>query len=107
MPPRCSIPVGTSRLLCPRMKGCARWRLADFEQLARSSQLTLVESGGDILLGSDLEQLWQTHNRLAPLLGKGAFMGGDALAKLAAFAYRKTGMKFIFPHWGRSIYGYF
>jgi hypothetical protein len=85
----------------------SRWRLADFDQIARAAQLKLVGQGGDTLFGSDIEHVCQAHNRLAPVLGKPGFRGGDALSKLVSFAYRKTGMKFVFPSSGRSIYGYF
>jgi len=85
----------------------SRWRLADLEQVARAARVRLVESGGDVLVGSDFEHFWKTHNRLAPVLGKRGHWGGDGMGKLISFVYRKTGMKFVFPRWGSSIYGCF
>ncbi len=85
----------------------SRWRRADFEQLAGAAHLELVQSGGDVLLGSGIEQLWQLHNRLACVLGKRGRWGGETLPRLVSLVYRKTGMKFLFPRRGRSIYAYF
>jgi len=85
----------------------SRWRLADLEQVARAARVRLVESGGDVLVGSDFEHFWKIHNRLAPVLRKQGYWGGDGMRKFISFVYRKTGMKFVFPRWGSSIYGYF
>lgn len=85
----------------------SHWRLKDFEQLAAASGLKLAGCGGDILVGSLIENFWRLHNQLAPVLKQPARLGGEMLPKLISFLYRKTGMKFVFPHWGSSIYGYF
>lgn len=85
----------------------SRWRLADLEQLERATGLKLVEKGGDVLLGSEIEQVWKQHNRLAPVVGKKGRTGRDLLPQMISLGYRKTGMKFMFPHWGHSIYGNF
>ncbi len=84
-----------------------RWRLADLDQLGRAAQLKRIDSGGDVLLGSDIAHLWKIHNQLAPVLGKRGWWGGDALAEVISFVYRKSGMKLWFPRRGSSIYGYF
>ena len=83
------------------------WRLADFAQLAKASGLRLVESGGDTLYGTDIERGARLHNRLAAAIGLAPRPGGDWLPRWAALAYRKTGMKYLFPKWGVSIYAYF
>jgi SAM-dependent methyltransferase len=83
------------------------WRLADFDQLAAAAGFKLVKSGGDLLLGSGFETWWRLHNRLASVLGRPGYRSGVRLVKLISFVYRKTGMKFLFPRWGSSIYGYF
>jgi len=85
----------------------SRWRLRDFEQLARAAKLTLAGSGGDRLLGSELNHFWSVYNQLAPAMGKSARPGSPALISAMSLLYRKTGMKFLFPHWGSSIYAYF
>jgi SAM-dependent methyltransferase len=85
----------------------SRWRLKDFRTLAAINGLELVGSGGDVLLGSKIEHVWNIHNRLAPVLGRRPRWGGEQLPRLLSAFYRKTGMKFFFPHWGTSIYGYF
>jgi SAM-dependent methyltransferase len=85
----------------------SRWRLSDFEQLACATNLKLSRSGGDRLLGSEIEHFWKLHNRLAPVLNKKSIFGGDAVPKLVSLMYRKAGLKFFFPEWGNSIYGFF
>jgi SAM-dependent methyltransferase len=85
----------------------SRWRRADLKQLGRATGLKIVELGADILLGSAISSHWQTHNRFAAALGKPGRPGGDMLGKMISLLYRKTGMKFFFPHRGNSIYGYF
>jgi SAM-dependent methyltransferase len=85
----------------------SRWHLKDFGQLARAVPLRLVESGGDILVGSQLEYFWNLHNRLAPALGEPPRWGRETLPAVISFLYRKTGMKFVFPKWGCSIYACF
>ncbi len=85
----------------------SRWRIADFHTLASINSIELVGSGGDVLLGSGIEQLWNIHNKLAPVLGLRPRWGGKRLPGLLSLLYRKTGMKFFFPNWGTSIYAYF
>lgn len=85
----------------------SRWRRADLAQLGRVAELKLIECGGDRLFGSDIAIHWQTHNRLATALGKQCHAGGDRLGRLISFLYRKTGMKFLFPGRGASIYTFF
>ncbi|MBC8094276.1 MAG: class I SAM-dependent methyltransferase [Akkermansiaceae bacterium] len=85
----------------------SRWRTADLRQLALQAQLKLLKADGDVMVGSLIEQLWQLHNKIAPLLGKSTRPGGKWLPKIISQAYRKTALKHLFPHWGVSIYGYF
>lgn len=84
----------------------SRWRLQDFQQLAHASGLTLIESGGDQLLGSEILYFSNLEQRLAPILGKQQ-KHGNALIRMFSLLYRKTGMKWIFPRRGMSIYAYF
>jgi SAM-dependent methyltransferase len=85
----------------------SRWRPRDFHQLAVAAHLELVESGGDMLLGSGIEDRWKMANRMASLLGKPKLWGGNSLPEAVSFIFRKTGMKFLFRRHGTSIYGYF
>jgi SAM-dependent methyltransferase len=85
----------------------SRWRRKDFAQLAHATDLKLVECGGDVLLGSGIEQFWKLHNSLAPVVGRRGYWGGGTLPRMISFAYRKTGLKFIFPRWGYSLYAHF
>ena len=83
------------------------WRLADFPLLGKAVGMDLVESGGDILLGAGLEQRWRLHNRLAPVVEKPRLPGGEWLPSLVGVAYRKAGLKWLFPRRGSSIYAHF
>jgi SAM-dependent methyltransferase len=83
------------------------WRLADFEHLAVAAGLRLVKSGGDKLFGAGLETSWRVNNQLASVLGRPGSRYGLRLVRLASLLYRKAGLKYLFPRWGTSIYGYF
>ncbi len=85
----------------------SRWRLADLQQLAAAVNMKLTASGGDILLGEQIEQFWNMHNQTAPIVGRRKRRGGKVFPKLVSLVYRKTGMKYFFPEWGNSIYGFF
>jgi SAM-dependent methyltransferase len=83
------------------------WRLSDLAQLGRAAGLRLLESGGDPLLGADIESVWKAHNLSAPVVGRRPYWGGSRLPELLSLFYRKAGLKFIFPRWGRSVYAYY
>ena len=85
----------------------SRWYLKDFPRLAQESGLELMECGGDVLFGSGIEERWKLDNRLRDVLGKPRRPGGNFLPGLISFLYRKTGMRFVFPRKGTSIYAYF
>jgi SAM-dependent methyltransferase len=85
----------------------SRWRIADVRRLAETANMKLTESGGDVLLGAQIEQVLDLHNRFAPVVGCPKRPFGKLLPKMISFVYRKTGLKYIFPKWGSSIYGYF
>jgi SAM-dependent methyltransferase len=83
-----------------------RWRLKDFGKLARVAGVSLLESGGDQLLGSDIFYFWKLRQRLASVMGQPG-KGAASLARLVSLLYRKTGMKWFFPRRGISIYAFF
>lgn len=83
-----------------------RWRLRNFEQLARAANVRLTGSGGDPLLGSEILYFWQLHERLAPVIARSG-RGKAAIVRLLSFLYRKTGMKWLAPGRGSSIYAFF
>lgn len=85
----------------------SRWRLADFEQLGQSSGLKVIASGGDQLMGRDIEFFWKMHNRLANIVGERPYPGGNLLPAVISFIYRKLGLKYIFTHRGSSVYAFF
>jgi SAM-dependent methyltransferase len=85
----------------------SRWHLQDFAQLAARSNLRMLKSGGDILAGASIQDIWSLHNRTAPLVGDRSYPGGSLLPKVISQAYRKLGLKFFFPRWDHSIHAYF
>jgi len=84
----------------------SHWGLHDLKTLAKQTGLHLMESGGDILLGSAIEYTVQTRFRLAAALGKRPNTKPGSWLGFASWVYRKSGMKFIAPRWGVSIYAY-
>lgn len=83
------------------------WRVEDFAVLARRLEMRLIEAGGDRLLGGGIEQRWKYRNRLGPVVGRPKLPGGDLAPSAIGWLYRKTGMKFIFPRRGSSVYAHF
>jgi SAM-dependent methyltransferase len=84
----------------------SRWCLRDFQTLSKQTGLRLVESGGDVLLGSAIEHIWLMKRRLAFALGNGSRTPAGSWPGITSWIYRKSGMKFIAPRWGSSIYTY-
>ncbi len=85
----------------------SRWRFADFDQLSKSCELSVVDRGGDILLGREIEHYWVLNNRLAPLVGRELSFRVKALPKLVSLAYRAMRLKYVIPAKGPSIYAHF
>jgi SAM-dependent methyltransferase len=84
----------------------SRWCLHDFNILTKQTGLRLAGSGGDILLGSAIEHTMLISRRLASALGNRPHTKAGSWPGLVSWIYRKSGMKFIAPHWGSSIYAY-
>lgn len=85
----------------------SRWSLQDFKTLSKQAGLRLAGSGGDILLGSAIEHTLLMRQRLASALGEQPRNQSSSWPGFASWIYRKSGMKFIAPRWGSSIYAYF
>jgi SAM-dependent methyltransferase len=81
----------------------SRWEMQNFCKLADLAGLRIVETGADPLLGSFLESILLGHRQRCHILGKPYCGLPPFLIKALAFAYRKTGMKFV-VHRGLSIY---
>ncbi len=86
----------------------SRWCLQDFKTLSKQTGLRLVKSGGDILLGSAIEHTMLMKTRLAYALDERprAKAQPRCWPGVVSWIYRKSGMKFIAPRWGSSIYVY-
>jgi SAM-dependent methyltransferase len=82
------------------------WRIKDFDTLAKAAQLRVLETGGNQLLGSELQNILLEHRRLCQTLQKPYHGPPPFLIKWLRFIYQKTGMKFIFNAQGHSIYCY-
>jgi len=85
----------------------SHWGLRDFRTLASQTNLRLMGSGGDLLIGAGMARQIHLHHRLAFALGKRRDNQPRAWPDILSWIYRKTGMKFIAPRWGSSIYAYF
>jgi len=82
----------------------SRWRLEDFKTLAAKTRLSPVKAGGDVLLGSRIEQVIQSQRQMEAVIGKRPPGKAPAWPHWLSWLYRKTGMKHFFPHRGDSIY---
>jgi SAM-dependent methyltransferase len=82
----------------------SRWRIKDFDTLARRTGLRVLESGGDRLLGAEMQTILLGHRQICKILHK-PYRGLPPWAiKALCFFYRKTGMKYFFSSHGHSIY---
>jgi SAM-dependent methyltransferase len=84
----------------------SRWCLNDFKTLSRQTNLRLVKSGGDLLLGTGIQQSILLRQRFASALGKRPRTKASSWPGFVSWIYRKSGLKFIAPRWGSSIYLY-
>jgi 2-polyprenyl-3-methyl-5-hydroxy-6-metoxy-1,4-benzoquinol methylase len=82
----------------------SRWRIKDFQTLAKQTRLVVLETGGNRLFGRDLEMTLLSHRQNCLRLQK-PYKGLPPLAiKTLCFFYRKAGLKFVFNSQGHSIY---
>jgi hypothetical protein len=84
----------------------SRWRTRDFEMLARKTNLRVIKTGGDQLLGGWIQMLLLAHRQHCLTLCKPYHGPSPFLIKSLCFIYRKTGLKYIFRSQGQSIYCY-
>jgi SAM-dependent methyltransferase len=82
----------------------SRWRRRDFHRLSEKCELKVVKSGGNQLLGSEIEETLLANREHCLALGKGCRGPSAAIIKLLSFVYRKTGMKYLFRSQGHSIF---
>ncbi|MEI6198117.1 MAG: class I SAM-dependent methyltransferase [Verrucomicrobiota bacterium] len=85
----------------------SRWRLKDFKTLAETTKLRLTRSGGDMLLGSAIEQTINFRRQQAAAYGRYTHIVNGSWPAWVSWIYRKAGLKFIAPRWGSSIFAYF
>lgn len=83
-----------------------RWRFKDFDTLARLAGLRVLKTGGNRLLGSELETNLLGHRRFCQILQKPYHGLSPRAVKILCFLYRKLGMKHFFPARGHGIYCY-
>ncbi len=84
----------------------SRWRRKDLETLSERCGLTVVRSGGNQLLGSEIESTLLNHREHCRALHKNYNGLSPAIIALVAFLYRKTGMKYVFRSQGHSIFAF-
>jgi SAM-dependent methyltransferase len=82
----------------------SRWRSKDFYSLGKRSDLVVVKTGGNQLLGSELEGNLLANREHHLVVGKHYRGPSAAVIKLLCFLYRKTGMKFLLRSQGHSIF---
>lgn len=82
----------------------SRWRTKDFHTLARQTGLQVWETGGNRLLGVELEMNLLHHREFCKTMQKPYHGLPPGAIKTLCFLYRKTGMKYFFPSQGHSIY---
>lgn len=84
----------------------SRWRTKDFDTLARQTGLSVLKTGGNRLVGTELEMNLLEHRKFCQALGKPHHGLSPRAIKALSFLYRKLGMKYFFPSQGHSIYCY-
>jgi 2-polyprenyl-3-methyl-5-hydroxy-6-metoxy-1,4-benzoquinol methylase len=84
----------------------SRWKTKDFHKLAERSNLNIIGTGGDQLLGAEIQRNLLEHRDFCYSLQK-PYHGLPPLAiKALCFFYRKVGLKYLFNSHGHSIYCY-
>ena len=84
----------------------SRWRMKNFDTLARKTHLRVVKTGGDPLLGSGIQMTLLEHRQDCLTLRKPYHGPPPFLIKPLCFIYRKTGMKYFVRSQGHSIHCY-
>ncbi len=84
----------------------SRWKIKNFNTLAEETDLRVLKTGGNQLLGEEFQNILLEHHRLCRTLQKPYRGLPPFLIKCLGFIYRKTGMKYIFTSQGHSIYCY-
>jgi SAM-dependent methyltransferase len=84
----------------------SRWKMTDFKTLARQVNLRVLETGGDRLLGADLQRILLVHRQLCQTLYKPYRGLPPWTIKTLCLIYRKTGLKYLCRSQGHSIYCY-
>ena len=82
------------------------WCLDDFRTIAGRNGLRLVQSGGDQLLGTDILHAVKSRCRYESIAKSKESSYHEEVMQMLTLIYRKTGMKFIAPRWGSSIYAF-
>jgi SAM-dependent methyltransferase len=84
----------------------SRWRKGDFYELAEQAGLRVIKTGGNQLLGSEIEMNLLGHREICHALQK-PYRGLPPLAiKGLCLLYRKAGLKYLLKSRGHSIYCY-
>lgn len=84
----------------------SRWRIKNFNTLARLTNLRLLKTGGDRLFGADLERILLEHRKFCQILQKPNHGLPAWAVKTFSLFYRKAGLKYLFNSQGHSIYCY-
>jgi 2-polyprenyl-3-methyl-5-hydroxy-6-metoxy-1,4-benzoquinol methylase len=82
----------------------SRWRKRDFHQLAQRVGLRAIKTGGNQLLGSEIEVNLLGHRELCRILQKPYHGLPPVAIRAVCLFYRKAGLKYLFNSQGHSIY---
>jgi SAM-dependent methyltransferase len=82
----------------------SRWRIKDFEQVAKQVGMVHLKSSGDALHGRTFVDFYDRNNISKQALEKSLFPDYSKAFSLISFLYRITGMKHIIRNRGLSIY---
>ncbi len=83
------------------------WRRRDLARIGERCNLEIVQTGGDILMGGQIELFCNLRNDLRAGWGETPGALWRVVPPLVSFIYRKTGCRFFFPRLGPSIHAFY
>ena len=86
----------------------SRWRKADLRTLGRLANVQVLSVVADVLYGSALEYFLKLSQGLEQAINSPhRLLTRPFVPEIASLLYRKTGMKYLLPHWGQSVFALF
>ena len=86
----------------------SRWRKADLRTLGRLANVQVLSVVADVLYGSALEYFLKLSQGLEQAINSPhRLLTRPFVPEIASLLYRKTGMKYLLPRWGQSVFALF